>query len=736
MWMKPIASLLLLSVFSSAHAGKILLQSGEWTAEDTSDRRNPNGHCVAYTEKEIGSTTYRLMFSRLKNSPGPTDIQMIMTDGKPATSFTITLKDESVLAFANGGPTTVKRQVSAWYIPQHTTNLIAQLDDRKDLKVKVADGSRDPRLEFSADGFKRVKEKLQEKCLNNAPIYDLAFEESFIINKNPINPLGISPDQVKELRRVLNAGYSVHLGIKGTKEDMVKLQAKFQNQLNEKESLANRIQDIGSREIPGIENAQKNNDALQASSETQLGQVKVVITQQQGSLTAAQAQLNTARTVIAPYEAEHADRENRAVSSRSNVNNANQRRSEIINGINSAEARVQQLSNEAGGIQNQNVRLDQDLRYARQNRARAEQDARSFQPREERMRRLQGDPVYQGARRELPTLQNNIQIVENALNDARGRLLARETELRVCQTRTSFVEIRSYDRVPAQDRPHGPNYDPNRPRPDGDRPNRPEVPTQPTTPTPPVVVTPVPTTPTTPTVIDCTSEQNTVNAAKQVVQNLEVQKRDAQSRLNDVERRMDQIEHRVENDVERIRDELQSRAMAAMRQESGLENQLSMNIRRLEVIMNVEIPQQQNISNALSNELPGVEARIAQETPNANRLESELLSFERRVGWDAKVQAVQVAENLVSQRSNDLNRSLTQKANLDNQIARCIQDRMTLANNKNDAINRKLQAEARLQVVIASLIPFDQEKARLDQQESDLKNQLSVQAQDFEAKLP
>ncbi len=757
MWMKPIASLLLLSVFSSAHAGKILLQSGEWTAEDTSDRRNPNGHCVAYTQSEVGNTTYKLMFSRLKNSPGPMDLNVYMDGGKPATSFTLTLKDESVLAFANGGPTTVKRQSLAWYIPQHTDKLLAQLEDRKDVRIKPADGSRDPRIEFSADGFKRVKEKLIEKCLNNQAFYDLAFEESFVIKRDVINPLGITPEQVKELKRVHNAGYAIHLAIMGTKGDMVKNQAKFQSLLNEKEALISRILDIVSREVPGIQSAQQQNDSLEANSRTQLQQTNVTISQQQSSLTAAQAQLNTARTVIAPYEAEHADRESRAVSTRNSVNSGARRLSEIDNGISSSEQRINQLSNEAASIQNQNARIDQDLRQARHQRNRAEQDARSFQPREERQRRLHADPVYQGARRELPTLQNNIQIVENGLNDARGRLLARETELRVCQTRTSFIESRSFDRVPAQDRPDRPNRPdgdrPNRPdgdrpnRPDGDRPNRPGRPDvdpgTPTTPTPPVVVTPVPTTPTTPdvtpttpTVIDCTAEQNSVNAAKQVVSNLEVQMRDARGRLNQVEQRMDHIERRVDQDVDRIRDELQQRAMQAIRQEQNLENQLSVNIRRVEVIANIEIPQQQNIINALTNERPGVQARYDQEVPQASRLESELLTFERRVGWDAKVQAVQVAENLVSQRSNDLNRSLSQKANLENQISRCQQERTRLANNLNDAKNRQVQAENRQRDVVQALVPYDQEKARLEQQESDLKNQLAVQAQDFEGKLP
>jgi chromosome segregation ATPase len=176
--------------------------------------------------------------------------------------------------------------------------------------------------------------------------------------------------------------------------------------------------------------------------------------------------------------------------------------------------------------------------------------------------------------------------------------------------------------------------------------------------------------------------------------------------------------------------------MQAIGQVQSLENQLSMNIRRVEMIANIEIPQLQNIINALTNERPAVQARYDQEVPQANRLAAELESFERRVGWDEKVQAVQNAENLVSQRSNELNRSLSQKANLENQIGRCQQDRSRLANLLNDAKTRLVQSQNRLVAVIQSLVPFDQEKLRLEQQESDLKNQLAAQAQDFEAKLP
>ncbi len=751
MKMKLTASLVLLSVFSTSFAfAKVIERDGEWIGEDTTARRNPNGHCVAWTEAEAGRTTYRLMISKSKSNPGPTDIQILMTNGSPATNFTLTLRDETILAFANGGPTTVKRQTSAWYIPQHTANLFAQLEDRKDIRIKPADGSRDPRIEFSADGFKRVKQKLEEKCLNNQPLYDLAFEEVFFLKRDAINPLGITPDQVKELRRVVNAGYSVHLGIKGTRDDLVKLQARFQNQLNEKETLLNRIDSLTNREIPGIISSQQQNDSLEASSRGQLAQVNVTVSQQQSALNGAQAQLNTARTVIAPYEAEHGDRSSRAHSARSAVNAGSRRLHEIDYGISSSEQKITQLSNEAGSLQNQNARIEQDLHQARRNHAQAVNDVQRFRPRDEVERRLRQNSGYQQSLRELSRIENELQILRSGLNDAKGKLLARETELRVCQTRTSFIQKSSLERIPAQERP---NRDPNRPRPDGDRPNRPNRPDRPnrpgdgdTSPTPPTQpdptptqpTTPVPTTPTepTPTAPDCTSQQNAVNAAKQVVSNLQSQENVAQARFRDVNQDVLRIRNRTEAEAQSIERDLRQHAYDAEALVNQLENRRNANINRVNQIAAREIPELQNIINRLSSERPSVQARYDQDASNANRLENELEGFERRVGWDAKIQAVESAELLVSQRSNDLNRSLSQRTALESQIGRCQQERTSLANNLVDAQNRKLQAENRLQVVIASLIPFDQEKARLEQQDNDLKGQLMTQAQDFESKLP
>lgn len=761
---KLIASVILLSVFSTAAFAnpREIYSDGDWKVEDM-DRKNPNALCIASTAVESGNVIYRLEFTKSKKLPGPAEV-LIRVQGKApgASSYTITLKDETVLSFANAGEVIPKKQHLLWNIPQNTERLMAQLIERRNLKLKPADGSRDQRIEFSADGFRRVKEKMEEKCLNKAPLYDFAFEEAFILKRDAINPLGIKPEQVKELRRILNAGYAIHLGILGTRQDLVNLQAKYQSQLNEKESLIVRIDQLGSREIPSIIEEQRQNDSLEANSTAQLKQTITTIAQQQSSLNAAQAQLNTARTVIAPYEAEHEDRSSRAQSSRSAVNAGAQRLAQIDSGIRSSEQRINQLSNEAGSLQAQNSRIEQDLQIARRNYALAENDVQRFRPREEAERRLRQNIGYQQSVRELSRIENELQIIRNGLNDARGKLLARETELRVCQTRTSFIQKSSLERIPAQERPRderprGPNYDPNRPRPEGERPNRedrpdrPNRPTQPdttptqptptptptpTAPTTPVPTEPTPTTPTTPTAVDCTSEQNSVNAARQVVANIQSQENAIQARFQDVNRDVQRIENRTQEEAQNIERDLRQRAREAGAQVANLENLRNSNINRVNVISGLEIPREQNNINSLSSERPSVQARYDQDVPLANRLEGELEAFERRVGWDAKVTAVQTASSLVSQRTNDLNRSLSQKSALENQINRCKQERVELATLLAQTRERKLQGEVRLEQVKQSLVPHDQEKARLEQQDSDLRGQLASQSQDFESKLP
>lgn len=747
---KILASVALLSVFSTSYA-KEVYSSGQWTLDDLSSRSQPNASCIAFTEAEISNTLYRLEFIHPKDKLAPTEVFLRIGNSRAAKSWKATLKNGKTLSFSylqkNG------RNEESWNLPQHNGDLLAQLEDRKDIDFRPADGSRDVRLKFSADGFKRVKEKMQERCLKNAPLIDTEFETAFILNKEDINPMDLSVDEVKELRRLLNLGYNVHLDIQKNKNDVVALGNRFKNQINESKSLTSLIERLTSSDIPKTISDIRSNDDLESTKKSELAQINQDIGVQNTSISQAERTLQTADAAIAPFQNEHSSRSESVQYARNQVNQNGSTLNQIDNSIASTSSRIDQLNNEAYNLQNQNNSLRVELRDARSDLQRSNQMFRSFDSRQETRRRIQDDRAYQANRRDLPSYESALASLARALAEARGKLLTREAELRACQARTAFItsEFGAY-RIPAQTRPNRDGQDrPTRPTPTEDRPDRPERPGRdsedrptrpgnpgPTTPTPgPTTPTPGPTTPTTPTTptVDCSAQVEAVRVAKAVETDIQGQHRDAVQRLEGVQTRMNMIENRIENEVETERAALAQRANQAERRLAQVESTLISNERRIEIISNQSIPQEQNTLYSLESSRPAVQSQYEQNTANLSRLEAELASFERRVGWDAKVSAVNNATNTLNERRNILARTMALKRSTESVLSNCQAERTRLNNQLSARQLQKAQSENRLVEVKKSLEPFEQETSRLEGVANDLKNQLSGHAIQFENQI-
>jgi hypothetical protein len=751
MRLKILASIAMLSVFSTSYA-KEIYSSGDWKLDDLSDKKNLNGACILSTSSEAGNADYRLEFVHSKDKKVPTEIQ-IRKEGKGALAWTATLIDGSVMAFANSG--NFNKQDVLWNIPQNSSALVDHLEAKKDLKVKPADGSKDMKLQFSSSGFKKAKEKMEEKCLGKATLVDSAFEDSFLNNKHPIDPMKVNPEAIKELRRLLYSGYEVHVKIGDNGGEMNALRTRFQSQLNESNSLRSLIDRLGNSDIPTTIQNSKNNDDLEARKRSELASTNSLIVSQKSSVSAAEATLAKAQAAIAPFEDEHGSRLQSSQSARQSVNQLASRLNTIDQGVAQTNARINQLNNEAGALQDSSNRAQNDLRMARMERGRAEQDFRAFDPRQEVRRRLSMDRMFQDANRELPPLQNAVDSLERALVDARGRILAREAELRVCQSQsTTGYYAQELSRLPAQERAprdnngNGPGGNGNgggrggRPgNNDGDNRNPPNNPTptpNPTpVPTPPVVV---PTTPSAPaptpsTGPDCSVQIESLRQAKLVEADLGNQSRDAKQRLNASRSRAEGIENRVNGEVERQRNDLAQRAEGARRRTEMLEGQIMNNDRRIDMISRSEMPQQMNILNSLQNERPGVQSQYDQTVPVAARLDSELAGFERKVGWEAKVDAVENSNQVLDGRRNDLRNSEALKRSTENVILNCQSERNRLNAELAARQLQKSQSENRLVDVKKSLEPFELEKSKIETSASDLKNQLAGIAVQFETKL-
>ncbi len=765
---KIAAAALMLSVFSTSYvfasnSPKELYNDGDWTLEDSS-KYDPNGGCFAFTTAEVGNTIWRLEFFRPRNKLAFTEVN-IRQQGRGALSWTATLNDGSVLSFANGGQ--AGRSTLFWNIPQKSDDLVSQLEGRRSLKLKPADGTRDVRLEFSADGFRNVHRKMEEKCLNNLPLIDSAFEDSFFTKKDTINPANISADAVKELRRLISVAYDVTQNIKANSNDINDLRNKFSNQLNEASALNSLIDRLTSSLIPSTIKNSQNNDALEASSRGNLDRINSEITKQNASVASAQVVLNSAQAKVDPLQGEHDSRSNNAGNARRQSNSEANRLNQIDSGIASANSRINQLSSEAGSLQNNNDSLDGQVRVARGEAIRADQDYRSFEPRREVRRRLEFDRAYNDAQRSIQNYQRNLDITERALNDAKSKSLVKQAELNACQSqpRVGFFDAGISFRLPAQSTdtmPRGPHYhppgeqntNPTDDRGNGSGPgrggNRP-APTTPTSPAPtapvPTPTAPAPTQPTAPTPIqptaptpapapDCSAQSEALRQARVVEQSIQGQRNEAATQLNNIDQGMRNIELRVNAEVERERDNLARRAAETQNRANGLQLQMDSNSRRIAQISAQDIPQQQNILYSLQNERPGVQASYNQDAPNSDRLESELAGFESRTGWNSKVQAVNDATQALSFRRSELNNSLSLKAQTESTISRCGSERSRLANELSNEQQQLSQSNTRLVDVNKSLEPFNQQKSDLEKKGSDLKNQLAGLSTQFESQLP
>jgi hypothetical protein len=730
---KYMASLLLLSVVSTSYA-KEIYSKGDWTLDDkTADKKNPGSVCIAYTYAEAGNAEYYLVFSRVKNQKTPVEVYIQQT-GKAALAVRAELKDGSTLSFANSGKK--DKADILWNIPQNTQALVDQLVAKKDVQIKPADGSRDVRLEFSASGFDKVLQRMQEKCLANDSLADKSFEEAFVNRKDFINPVGITPANIVEMKRLLQEAYPVHLNVKGNEAEMNKLRARYKVQLDEASSLNALVDRLGSREIPAAIKAGQDNDQLEAAKKAELAQVTKDIVVQRQQVQTAQNSYNAARNAIAPYEQEHESRANAAEGAQSRVQQDAARINDIQNRISSARGRIAVLNQEVGSLNESTRRAQLDLRNAQAELVRADRNFRAYNPKVETARILNSDRTYNEANKELSVIQNQLNVLERAVNDTHAKVIAREAELRACQGRT-VTSISHLLRDIAQARPEQTRPRRERPTDGTTRPGRDSGSS--TSTSTPSTSAPAPSTTTTSTpapVPECTSQKEALRLAQVAEADVQNQLNTMRNRVQDARSRREMAERRAETEVQRQSGILNRELEQASRRVDSIQSVVAQNEKRSYQINSVELPSLSNNLRSLENELPQAQAQYNQDSSIASRSNQDLGTYERQVGWNQKVNHLNNATQTLQNSQQALANSETIKRNDETIIANCQSSRIRISNDLIAKQQQKAQAEARLSELNVALQPFETERAKIEGIGSGYKNQLAGLAVEFEGQLP
>lgn len=760
-----LASLALLSVFSTAYA-KEIYKSRDWKLNDLSSRSNPNGNCVAYTTVKKGRTRFYFEVSHPKNKEGRTEIQ-VRQEGKGPQSWVASPDSATTISFASIGK--IGKSEIIWNIPQGSQRIFEFFSGSRDLNFVPADGSRDIGLKFEPNGFVAVRQKMEEVCLGGRSLLDDAFEQSFIRNTAPLNVSALTVDSAKALKGIVDGAYAVHLQIRGNQNDVNALERQFAPQFNEMNSLTNLLSRLNTRDIPNTINGTQANDALEVAKKSELIQINSLITSQSNSVSTAQRSLDNARSALAPFQQEHSSLSSAVNQADGNRAQDSSRLNSIDQGIAQNESRISSLSSEAGSLQAQNNRLRNDLRQATQDQRQAHRRLRGFDAKLELRARIQRDRPYQQAERELPALRSNLMAFERAMNEAHGKVLVREAELRACQAAGPIATISqapSY-RLPAQERPQRPNRG-NRPA--GDRPERPnrpgrpgnaeqaptpatptpapetpattpqrERPSRPSTPAPapaPETTAPSTPTPTTPAAADCSRQVEALRVARVVENDLKTKKQQVEQNIANVQGRMNAIQRRIDAEITREQSILERDAEITARRADQIERELIGNERRIEVISNRELPAAYESLRSFEDARPSALASLNQSISAQGSANSNLNAFERRVGWNAKVSAVQNASSVLRQRTSDLNSTQSLKYSTESIIANCQSERTRLNNLLAQLQQSKVNSEARLANLEIEVQAYDTKKQELQAKENDLKNQLAAIATQYESQLP
>lgn len=662
-------ALLTLFVVPTAFAG-VVYTSGDWELDDTSTRSNPNGTCIARTLGGDDRVDMALELRYPKNKKAALEMYLTQEYSK-VKAWDIILRDESVMALGTVGK--VGRKETYWAVPQKMAALIAQLQDRKDIKLKTADGSRDPRFVLSADGFKNVLAKLEERCNGKVAVLDAGFESSFTSGNPVAKSAGFTVDTTNQARELYIAAHAVHLSKGANTAEMTALRQRFATQLAEATKLEDTIQRTASIDIPATQSAQGANDQRETVAQNELQRLAVAIPALSNAVTAANSVVATAEAAVAPLRTEYNQRASAASSARQSVNNSLARIDQLDSQRANALASIRSLESERSMAQDSANRASRELFSAEQEERRAESEFRNFDPGRELRYRLDRSSEYQRAEREFQSSVAAQRDAENQVADARRVQAAAEAKLTGCRSTAGA---------------------------------------------------------------DCTGAEAAVTDAANEVTRLQGIERNLENRVAQLRSILNRERQQAEREVEAIRMKLGNDMNRAQQRVSELRAAQNRAETRVREISNFEIPRLNDQITAVDRERPLVVSELNRARPEAARLEAELEAFDRRVGWTPKYTALQNAQRALNARTSELNSALASQRNANNTVAATRAERIRLEQVLVGQQQLLASSRARLVEVRVSLEPFEAERSRIETVAGQLDGQFNDLAAQFAARLP
>jgi hypothetical protein len=696
--MRSLALIVPMFVSSMAHAA-VVYTNGNWQLADSSTTQAPNGVCVASTGVRIGNTNWRLEFRINKNQPGPLAV-MLTQKGRGATSWTTTLRDDTVLAFAAAGKEGTADTM--WNVPHKTSSLTAQLEERYRVHFKPADGSRDVGLDFPSTGFRPVFERMKTRCRPNGDLLESAFQAALVgESPRPVNPAGITVETTAQLREIETRAHGLLRERATRSSESTALTARFQALLTESATLAATTTRLEGTDIPATRAAQAANDANEVRANEAVARADRELPPLEQDVVTTTATYQRVEAVIAPLRPEHdrletimvnARRESAAAEARIDAIDA--RLTSAASELRSAESELRAEESSARDLYTRHQQADSTWRARDAEARQSEATYRAFNPDYEMRRELSSDWQYRSAQNDVDYAERDEASAERDLRAARSEVSqyrsirdSAQSALSACQA-TPEADCRDQEKV-------------------------------------------------------LIAANDKLARVKREEDAAESRVSSARSRVRDAEYRVRAIESNVASRIESRYRELSSRYQQDAREEAQarqVRDSLLADMQRAEArtrdLENFVIPRLRQEIVSLQTERPGVVSRRDRADAEDRSATAELVAYERRVGWDAKEEASNQANNVRYTAVQRRDAVVRQKQTALAAIATAQRTRATLAQELQQREAALATARARQTEVTATLVPYHEEKARLEQEVARLVQAFADEAAAFAARIP
>lgn len=629
--------------------------------------------CVAYTEKKMGESLWRLSILFAPNKENPTHVVISTEDASLENEIVYSQTDSSTtiqkhyrskfldLAFGNK---------SYWFAPSAFSNFYKYIRRASALKVKYVQET-EKQLYFSLMGSTAATNRIAELCNNKKEFVP----ESFYDYVDKVNVAQIPTSNGETLNNAwdnLGLAWDSYLETGVHQTALTDLQKRIDPLVaRQREYL--RQSGLLTADIQNQEKTKADLEAQVITQKAQFNRAQEELTAQDAKLQNALLVLKDKEDIFRPVREEGRPYFSAVDTAKQRVSSLNTQIANTQEQIRQTKLKISSLWDDASTLENRIRAQHQQLSQLKSDRIRANSAYLSYDVESEHQRKLNSDSYYVQRLRAKEASDREIPRMRSALNNAEAELRTAERELRSCQ---------------AQQPPQ-----------------------------------------------NCALQERQVNLHRNEVSRRQRDLDSEVATNNRLERELAERKRALRRVVEDEKQALAKRVTDLDVSISQTESAIDQNEFRLNTLRNSDIPRAERELSSAENTLLIQQGQLDSARDNLRRSEQDLASFKARTAYDRKESEYLAADREVRSIRAAMASLDSQIRSLQSSIAKNEARIVSIAAQIEKLINQLASTQTELQNIQAALAPLMQEKEALQAQMAKAQEALKLSAEEYRVSM-